>query len=443
MHDESPRRLAPVGPESPALVVAEYLLKLRRSIAPPGSRRERLSRAIYVPIVNHLKARACRAAYGGTPRPVVVQWRGLSDRGRALPACPRILILKLDHIGDFIVALPAFEHLRAAWPNATLTLVCGSWNYSWAENIGLFDAVISFDFFTSTNAAWRGASAEQFMAFKALPLGSFDLAIDLRHDFDSRALLDHVDASFRAGFSAPPRQGGDSLDISLPDMEHISVAAGTGRPLQAGLRLRLLAFAVTAAFAPHAQHISRLTGSGSSRPPERRYAILAPGAGSPIRVWPLSRLMEVGRAVADHHGLDIIVTGSMAERDPAEAIVKGIPGGNVTNLAGTLPLADLPAIIAGACLYVGYDTGTTHLAAALDVPTVAILSGVPDLEVWYPVGKHVVVVAGRIACSPCYLKEATQCPYGVACLTAIKTEDVLAACDALLAEQITRNDGML
>jgi ADP-heptose:LPS heptosyltransferase len=419
--------------DSPALVVARYLLKLRERIAPSGSRRERLLRTIYVPIINRLKTKALEDAQGGAPVPTVVRWRGLTARGRSLPANPRILILKLDHIGDFIVALPALEHLRASWPTANITLICASWNRDWAQASGLFDTVIPFDFFTSTNAEWRGATAEQFAAFEALRPGSFDLAIDLRHDPDTRMLLGQIDATFRAGFYAPSHRGGDSLDIALPDMEHISMAAGTGRPVPAALRLQLLAYAVTASFMPPVTPAARLIGPAAPPGGDRRYAILAPGAGSPIRIWPLSRLIEAGRTIADRYDLDIVVTGSPAERDAGEAIVQALAGKNVKNLAGVLPLAELPALISGASLYIGYDTGTTHLAASLDVPTVAILSGVPTLEVWEPTGKKVIVVAGRIACSPCYLTQASQCPYGVPCLTVITTDDVLSACDVLLS----------
>jgi ADP-heptose:LPS heptosyltransferase len=350
----------------------------------------------------------------------------------------RILILKLDHIGDFVVALPALQQLRRAWPDAHITVACGSWNRSWAEQTGLFDKVVPFDFFTLTNADWHGATAEQFRAFEDLNLGSFDLAIDLRHDPDTRPLLEAVDAQFRAGFSAPADQGGKGLDIALPDMEHISIAEDSGRPVHADLRLRLLAHAVIEMFSQDITTSLCLVGPIPQSQSDRPYVVLAPGAGSPIRVWPVNRLAEIGRIIAERHDLDIIVVGSTAEREPGEIIARSIPTERVRNLAGSLPLIELPSLISRARLFVGNDTGTTHLAAGLDVPTVAIISGVPELEVWHPAGRIVTVIAGRIACSPCYLKEAVQCPFGVACITEITLEDVLTACEDLLRlERVT------
>jgi ADP-heptose:LPS heptosyltransferase len=428
-HDYVWRR---IDHDSPALALAEYFIELRRRIAPPGSRRERFSRGIYVPIVRLLRSRARLKIDGGVPVVHVERWRGLKERTRELPAPLRVLILKLDHIGDFVVALPALQQLRIAWPNARITVACGSWNCSWAQQSGLFNEVVRFDFFTVTNAAWRGATAEQFRAFEDLNLGPFDLAIDLRHDPDTRPLLEAVDARFRVGFSAPADQGGKNLDIALPNMEHISVGADSGRPVHADLRLRLLAHAAIEMFNRDVPIASCLLSPIPQLPLSRPYIVLAPGAGSPIRVWPISRLAEIGRILANRHDLDIIVVGSTAERETGEIIARSIPSDRVKNLAGSLPLIQLPSLIAGARLYVGNDTGTTHLAAGLDVPTVAIISGVPELEVWYPSGRKVIVIAGRIACSPCYLKEAAQCPFEVACIMEITLEDVLNACEDLL-----------
>jgi ADP-heptose:LPS heptosyltransferase len=422
-------------PAEPALIIAEYLTALRRRMAPPGSARERLLRTLYMPVISYLQAHRGRMRVGPSPVPTVVRWARPGGRQQELPANPRILVLKLDHIGDFVVALSAFEHLRAVFPDASITLVCGSWNKGWAEALGLFDTVLTFDFFTTTNAEWRGASAERLHAFDALKLPHYDLAVDLRHDPDTRPLLARVDATFRAGFAAPPGPGGgDGLDIALPDMEHISPAVASGRPVHADLRLLLLATAVTATFRPGPHLALRLLeGAGRPVPATRPFAILAPGAGSPIRMWPIDRLIAVGRALHERHGFEIVVTGGPANQADGQAIVNALPPGSARNLAGRVSLTDLPHLIRDAQIYVGYDTGTTHLAAALDVPTVAIISGVPALDVWHTKGERTIVVAGRMPCSPCYLKRARQCPYGVACLDVISVKEVLAACGTLLA----------
>jgi ADP-heptose:LPS heptosyltransferase len=413
------------------IVVGNAILAIKSRIAPHGSLRERGLRLITRPLMRALMRRhraAIMADVASHPKPTVVRWLGLAERAESLPHQPRILILKLDHIGDFIVGMPAIAHIRAAFPNASLTLVCASWNRPWAERTGWFDQVVQFDLFTKRNADWGGTTPDQFNEFGAFGLVGYDLAIDLRHDADTRPLLAMVGATFRAGFCAPYDKGGRELDIALPDVEQISPERGTGKAAHAEIRLMLLAMMVTATFLPSPAHPATRLLTNAAPPVGRRYVILAPGAGSPIRVWPEERLAEIAHRLLDAADIDLVLTGGPAEAQSAAEIAAALPPDRVRNLCNVLPLADLPDLVRHCLLYIGLDTGTTHLAAALGVPTVALLTGVPNLDVWYPLGRNVRVVASRIACSPCYFKVAAQCPYGVPCLDAISVEDVWAAC---------------
>src|SRR5271167_106161 len=79
---------------------------------------------------------------------------GMGDHGKLLirdstppPEIQRILVLKLDHLGDFIIGLPALHALRELFPAAHIRLVCGRWNQGSARDCGLADEVRTFDFF--------------------------------------------------------------------------------------------------------------------------------------------------------------------------------------------------------------------------------------------------------------------------------------------------------
>jgi ADP-heptose:LPS heptosyltransferase len=422
--------------QSPTVFLADRLLSMRHRIAPAGSRREQGMRAIYVPLIRWMAERQRQKAVGIRPEVRVEFRNGLGMRSAELRRNPRILVLKLDHLGDFVVALRAFEQLREVFPDATITLVCGSWNRAWAEQCGLFDKVIVFDFFTAARGGWRGPGRAQFDAFRALPLESYDLAIDLRHDSDTRRLLTLVKAEFRAGFRASVEDGGDRLDIAFPDTENVSPGEGTGRPLHAEVRLLLLVTAVTATLRPHGHPADRLICSDAAQKvPTRPYAVIAPGAGSPIKLWPTDRFVAVARALQDRHGLNIVVAGGTREREAARAIAGSLSPGGVINLAESLSLSELPDVIRQARVYVGLDTGTTHLAAALGVPTIGIISGVPNLDVWQVLGRNVTVVTGRVACSPCHLSRPQQCRHGVICLNSVTADHVISACEALLQPQ--------
>ena len=126
----------------------------------------------------------------------------------------RLLVLKLDHYGDFLIGLPALKRLREAFPTDHITLVCGSWNAELARRLGVADEVRAYDFFPENGALWSGQPFEDLQRFREVCSGGFDIAIDLRVDEDTRFLLEHVEAATRCGIGLRARY--PFLDIVLP-----------------------------------------------------------------------------------------------------------------------------------------------------------------------------------------------------------------------------------
>lgn len=124
----------------------------------------------------------------------------------------RILALKLDHLGDFIIGVPALRALRALFPDDHITLVCGSWNLAVARESELADEIVAYDYFD--DHGWRGRPHQDIAAFDAAVKDGFDLAIDLRVDDDTRDLLRRVDATVKCGIGTRARF--PFLDIILP-----------------------------------------------------------------------------------------------------------------------------------------------------------------------------------------------------------------------------------
>src|SRR6266496_52261 len=126
----------------------------------------------------------------------------------------RLLLLKLDHRGDFLIGLPALEKLRAIFPNCHITLICGSWNMVTASDLGVADEIRAYDYFSENTQNWTGDAVEGVDRFREICEGRFDIAVDLRVDEDTRPLLRHVDAALRCGIGSRARQ--PYLDIVLP-----------------------------------------------------------------------------------------------------------------------------------------------------------------------------------------------------------------------------------
>ena len=126
----------------------------------------------------------------------------------------RLLVLKLDHYGDFLIGFPALKRLREAFPADHITLVCGSWNVNLAKKLRIADEVHAYDFFPENGALWSEEPLESVQRLRDICRERFDIALDLRVDEDTRFLLEHIDAGTKCGIGSQARH--PFLDVVLP-----------------------------------------------------------------------------------------------------------------------------------------------------------------------------------------------------------------------------------
>ncbi|MGH2460429.1 MAG: glycosyltransferase family 9 protein, partial [Chloroflexota bacterium] len=132
-------------------------------------------------------------------------------------------------------------------------------------------------------------------------------------------------------------------------------------------------------------------GSGEAAP----LVVLHPGAGGRHKRWPAARFAALADRFAEL-GFAIAITQGPADDDAVEAVRSQTRLACPDLLAG-LSLDQLAKALAGASLFVGNDSGITHLAALLEVPTVAIF-GPFDPAYWAPIGPRVQVIDAGQAC---------------------------------------------
>ena len=324
---------------------------------------------------------------------------------------PRILLLKLDHIGDFVMTLDAFRLIRDTWPRADITLVCGPWNKSIAERSGLFDTVVSCNFYPdiTTDFDKEAVIKRGLGEYRALALGSYDLAVDLRYFDDNRLLLSHTDAMYRAGYTAD----GVVLDLALP------AGPEDGMMAHIGGRTLALAAAVTWTFGTPVGRAR--DGILDGRAPVRLFddgivVGISPGTRNELRSWGRERFAELARLLHAVGGHRFALIGGSADCSDTQFIGQFLPKADFVDLAGALAIADVPPVFAELDLFVGGETGTTHMAALMGVPTICIYSGQTNVNSWRPVGAHVVTLRGNVACSPCYLATVAECPWNKRCM---------------------------
>ena len=182
--------------------------------------------------------------------------------------------------------------------------------------------------------------------------------------------------------------------------------------------------------APPARSTARLDGEKPSGAP---VVWVHPTAGNDIKQWPIEYFAVVIDQLVEAHGARIFLTGAPGDEAVAADIVRRLRHPDaVTSMIGKSPLAELPALMSGASLFLGNDSGLKHIAAGLGIPTVGIHGGTLDPREWGPVGPSAVALARDMTCSPCYLSKIADCHRGLACLRQLEPGRVYEACKRLL-----------
>lgn len=372
------------------------------------------------------------------PEPVLPVFAG--PRGPRREEVRRILAVKLDHIGDYLTAVPALRSLKERFPQARVTLLAPPATAALARHEKSLDAVQEFAFFHARSGEGaRGVSEGELAALGArLANEKFDIAIDLRMQPETREVLRHSGARLLAGYDQSGRY--PWLDVALEwegDLrllqkhDHI---AGRLLALVAALDVACAPLPPGAIAAPGdpaaVKALAALPRAFLARP----LACVHPGVGNPVRQWPPAAFAALIDLLADELGMSVVLIGGGDEQVVAEDVLARVAARHaVASLVGAVKLAELQDVMRACALFVGNNSGPQHIAAAAGVPAIGIHSGVVDAGEWAPLGPGAMALQRHVICGPCYLEFASDCPRGMACLTGIRPRHVLEACRALLA----------
>jgi len=401
--------------------------KVLRAVAfPKGSRRDKLWAYWLRPLV------LLAMGHPPVPEPAVAELRLWSSPASRIfgaeQAVASILVLKLDHIGDFLLAMPALALLRRSFPRARITLLCASWNTGIARKTGLFDTIIPFDFFPGQADAYRRRIDPRRVEELNLPM--FDLAIDLRVDEDTRVLMRHVSARCKAGYFS--RLMPSDMAIVVPQAPLEPPDRSGILPHQRSLMLRLVS-TVVACLDPledSRRLIERIVAEHDPTVAQMRrnwkgkVVVVNTSSGREIKNWPLDNFVAICRWLARDLAATVVLIGGPGQKRDATRVQRQLRSPALVNLVGQIPLEKSFSVIKHADLFLGNDSGLTHAAAMLNVPTVALYSGIDPIATWGPLGANVTAVKATVPCSPCHLTHITDCSNGHVCMRSIAVDTV-------------------
>jgi ADP-heptose:LPS heptosyltransferase len=153
---------------------------------------------------------------------------------------------------------------------------------------------------------------------------------------------------------------------------------------------------------------------------------ICPGANVLVNRWPSERYVELSRRMV-LDGWSILVLGGAEVQPIGTAMEACVPSGRIVNAAGRTSLLEAAQLMASCRCVVSNDTGLGHLAAAVGVPVVTILSSRDLPGSWLPHGAN-LGVRHSVECEVCYRRE---CPT-IHCIRGIEVDDVLRGVAGLL-----------
>ena len=294
-----------------------------------------------------------------------------------------ILFIKTSSLGDVVHHMPALTEARRALPRARFAWLVEE---AFAPLVRLHPGVAEV-----VPVAWRRWRRSFYAPATLGEIGkNIDDIRSRRYDqiIDSQGLLR---SAIIARLARGQRHGYDSRSIREPlaamfyDVRH-----SVSRDLHAVQRNRILTGAALG-YRPEGPPDYGLDRAALAAGGGGRYALLLHATARPEKQWPEANWIALGEALS-RNGLDLVLPwGNDAERRRAERIAERVP---LARVAERRPLDDVARLIAAAALVVGVDTGLLHVAAALEVPLVAIFTGSrPDLT--GPVGSGKMKVLGR------------------------------------------------
>lgn len=271
---------------------------------------------------------------------------------------PRILLVKTSSLGDVVHNLPVVSDIASHCPEAEIDWVL-------EESLAVLPALhanvrraIPVAVRRWRSALWKAEVRREIAAF-------LDAMRAVRYDavIDTQGLLKSALIAFAAHGR---RYGLDFQSSREPLAPFYDQTFNVPRDLHAVERNRIVAARALGYAVP--SRVDYGIGAGPSAAPGA-YAVLVHATSAAKKLWPEACWVELGRELDRRGWKSVLPWGNDDERRRSERLAAEIPG---ASSPPRMPLAEVAGLLAGARCVIGVDTGLTHLAGALGVPTVGI-----------------------------------------------------------------------
>lgn len=333
--------------------------------------------------------------------------------GDLLPNINKILVIRVDGIGDLLNSTPAISLLRKSYPSAEITVLARPLNAPVLIGNPDVDRVLVFD-----NDGKHGGTLARLQFYRELRRERFQLVVAMQTAMWSHFVafisgapyrLGRYQKRFRSTLTHAWRgryRKGETHEVDR-NLELVRlICQGTG---ERKLVYRVLPDEIAAAKA-------RRTSWGIG---DDAFLIgIHPGGSSFDKRWPEKHYADLADRLAQQYKATILLLRGPEEAELVQNIQEAMQFPAVTYAPETI--RELGALLSCCNMVICNDSGPMHLAAALDAPMVAIF-GPTDHVAWHPLSENASIVRRDMPCWPC---SAHKCKIGWECTKKLPVKPV-------------------
>lgn len=338
----------------------------------------------------------------------------------------RILIIRLDKIGDVLLSTPVIKAVRDAYPASYIAFMVQPYARDIVKGNPYLNEVIVYD---------KSGDEKSFIGnlrfLSRLRRDRFDLAIILHPNNRSHMLAFLAGIPVRIGYD---RKLGILLTKRIPHTKQLGLKHERDYALDV-VRYLGIEPKDKALYMPIDDNsegkIKHLLGQNGIKESDLIIAV-NPGASCPSKKWPLENYIKAVDELAAKYGAKIIIISGKKEKTLGDRLAESLKA-KAINLAGRTTVSDLASVLKRSRILISNDSGPVHIACAVGTPVIAIFGrSDPGLSParWAPTGVKDVVFHKDVGCGVCL---AHDCRIGFKCLKAVTPEEVVEAAGKLLS----------
>lgn len=320
----------------------------------------------------------------------------------SLPEVRKILISRIDHIGDVFLASSILPHLKAVFPMASIHFLVGQWAVCCIKHNPAVDKILVYNALRHNRSGNLIRNAiEAFKGFSSnvmcMRKEGYDLCIDLRaYPFNSIPLIFLGKCKYKVGFDVGGY--GFLLDKIIPYRRGVHELAHVEDALRAiGIDTPIRAIKPEFKVPYTAEQESERVLLDIGIHLKESFVLLHTGSGNVHKLWEKERWQDLINKIRREYNMKVVVC------DPVYGDLTGC-----LTLSSMMPLELFAAVAKRSELFVGLDSLPAHLVASFGTPVISVWCGINDSVQWRPIGENVSIVKKDMSCSPCLRKKGCR-----------------------------------